>query len=37
MEIDSVKASGCKEDRTAIPSMDRLHWLISEHENKGAG
>lgn len=35
MEIDSVKASWGKKDRIAVPSMDRLHWLSSMHENKG--
>lgn len=35
MEIDPVKARRGKKDRIAIPSMDRLLWLDSMHENKG--
>lgn len=35
MEIDSVKASWGRKDRTAIQSMDCLHWLNYMHVNKG--
>lgn len=35
MEIDLLKASWGKKDRTAVPSADRLHWLGSTHSDQG--